>query len=167
MAELGTAGPGDAPALAALCREHAAYERLAPCGDDAGFEVRLAAALAAPRLHAWLAWRHGQALGYVSLTLDFATLGAQPFAHMDCLYLRPAARGQGLGARLLRQAQDFAAAQGCAELQWQTPAWNEGAQRFYLRAGATVLDKKRFVLALPPGLTCSAGTARPPRTARW
>ncbi len=167
IAELGTAGPGDAPALATLCREHAAYERLATCVDDVGFEARLAAALAARRLHTWLAWREGQALGYVSLTLDFATLGAQPFAHMDCLYLRPAARGQGLGARLLRQALDFAAAQGCAELQWQTPDWNEGAQRFYLRAGATALDKKRFVLALPPGLTYCAGTARPPRTARW
>ena len=166
MAELVAAGPGDAPALAALCREHAAYERLAPCGDEAGFAARLAAALASQRLHAWLAWREGQALGYVSLTLDFATLGAQPFAHMDCLYLRPAVRGQGLGARLLCQAQDFAAAQGCAELQRQTPAWNEGAQRFYLRAGATMLDKKRFVLALPAGLTCCADTARPPRTTR-
>lgn len=166
MAELGAAGPSDAPALAALCREHAAYERLAPC-DDAGFEARLAAALAAQRLHAWLVWRDGQALGYASLTLDFATLSARPFAHLDCLYLRPAARGQGLGAKLLRQAQDFAAALGCAELQWQTPAWNEGAQRFYRRAGATVLDKKRFVLALPAGLTCCADTAHPPRTARW
>lgn len=152
--------------LVALCREHAAYEGLAPC-SDAGFEARLAAALASGRLHAWLAWHADAPLGYASLTLDFATLTARPFAHLDCLYLRPAARGQGLGARLLARAQHFAATLGCAELQWQTPAWNEGAQRFYLRTGATVLDKKRFVLALAPGLTCCAGTVHPPRTGRW
>lgn len=148
---LRVAGPGDAAMLATLCREHARYERLAPRCCDAGFAARLAVALAAGHLQAWLAWRgehDGQALGYASLTLDFATLSARRFAHLDCLYLRPAARGRGLGARLLHQVRERAAALGCTELQWQTPHWNEAAVRFYLRAGATVWDKKRFVLAL-------------------
>ncbi|MCU7372364.1 GNAT family N-acetyltransferase [Paucibacter sp. O1-1] len=139
--------PGDAAVLAALCREHACYERLAPCNDD-GFEARLAAALAAGRLQAWLAGRREEALGYASLTLDFATLSARPFAHLDCLYLRPAARGQGLGACLLHEVKQCAVALGCAELQWQTPDWNEAAVRFYLRAGATLRDKKRFAMSL-------------------
>jgi hypothetical protein len=37
---------------------------------------------------------------------------------------------------------------GCATVQWQTPAWNEDAARFYRRLGAVELDKRRYVLDL-------------------
>ena len=37
---------------------------------------------------------------------------------------------------------------GCANLQWQTPAWNEAAIRFYDRLGAGRLAKQRYTLPL-------------------
>ncbi|MDM4767930.1 GNAT family N-acetyltransferase [Pelomonas sp. SE-A7] len=149
-AGLRAAGPADAPVLAALCAEHAAYERLANWPADPGLASRLAEALASGRLNAWLVLTgSGEALGYASVTLDFATLGAYRFAHLDCLYLRPAARRQGLGQRLLDCVQAFASQQGCRELQWQTPPWNQGAIAFYEACGAQGCDKRRFRLALP------------------
>ncbi|MGP3950192.1 hypothetical protein [Streptomyces sp. 7N604] len=35
---------------------------------------------------------------------------------------------------------------GLTEVQWQTPAWNEGAARFYERLGARAKEKLRYSL---------------------
>ncbi|MFY3383910.1 GNAT family N-acetyltransferase [Paracidovorax sp. MALMAid1276] len=140
---------GDAAALARLCAAHAAYERIPHCGD--GHAQRLAHGMAAGRLHAWLGFLHGGAVGYASATIDYATLTARPFLHLDCLYLEPVARGLGLGRLLVNAALRRARALGCDQLQWQTPDWNEGAIRFYDRLGATRLPKQRYTLAVNPG----------------
>jgi GNAT superfamily N-acetyltransferase len=140
-----TAQAADADALARLCAAHAAYERMAYSAD--GHAHRLAQALEAGRLFAWLGCLGGQPVGYASATLDYSTLAARPFLHLDCLYLEPAARGRGLGGDLLEAARRHARAQGCEALQWQTPVWNEGAIRFYDRLGATRLAKQRYTLA--------------------
>ena len=140
--------PADAATLAPLCAAHAAYERLPY--SAAGHAQRLHTALASGQLHAWLMLdgEGGNAVGYASATLDFATLSGKGFAHMDCLYLAPAARGQGGGKLLMQAVQAFACAQGCNTLQWQTPDWNVDAMRFYARLGATASAKQRYTLAL-------------------
>ncbi|MDD5031246.1 MAG: GNAT family N-acetyltransferase [Rhodoferax sp.] len=138
--------PDDAEVLVALCADHAAFERLPY--KSVGHAERLQKALAIGLVWAWLLEQDGRAVGYASVTLDFATLSAQRFAHLDCLYLAPAARGQGGGQALMQVVQDFARKQGCRTLQWQTPDWNHAAMRFYARLGATALAKRRFTLAL-------------------
>ena len=136
----------DAAMLVPLCAAHAAYERLPY--SAAGHEKRLQAALASGQLHAWLLEQDRVAVGYASLTLDYATLSGQRFAHMDCLYLAPTARGHGGGQALMHAVQTFAVRQGCAELQWQTPHWNHDAMRFYTRLGAAASSKQRYTLPL-------------------
>ncbi|MFM2448118.1 MAG: hypothetical protein RIS44_568 [Pseudomonadota bacterium] len=134
--------------LSPLCAAHAAYER---CDFVAqGHVERLQAALASGRVHAW--WLEqpgrGEAVGYASVTLDWATLSAQPFAHLDCLYLSESARGQGAGRLLVDAVTRFAREHGCLSLQWQTPLWNADAIRFYQRLGARSQAKERFALGL-------------------
>jgi GNAT superfamily N-acetyltransferase len=140
-------GGEDVEALLGLLAEHAAFER-APAPPVQA--ATLAAALSGPRpaLMAWLACAGGQALGYLSATRDFSTWRGRPYLHMDCLYLRPQARGRGLGARLLAAVCRHAREQGIDQMQWQTPDWNHPAERFYLRQGAQVCSKRRFVLEL-------------------
>lgn len=137
---------GDAQALAALCRAHAAFEELPYQAD--GHASRLAQALEIARLHAWVAERDGDIVGYASATLDFSTLCARTFVHLDCLYLAPQARNCGLGSALMAAVAEFGRRQGCHEMQWQTPAWNAAALRFYDRSGARRLDKQRYTLPL-------------------
>jgi len=136
----------DAASLAGLCEEHARYEHIPY--QAAGHAERLAMALQQARLQAWLAEGAGQVLGYASTTLDYATLAGRAYLHLDCLYLRPDARGQGLGPALLAAVCQHGRSQGCQELQWQTPDWNQGAIRFYLRLGAQQRSKARFSLGL-------------------
>lgn len=143
----------DVDALVPLCAAHAAYERLPY--SAAGHAECLRVALASGQLHAWLLVVGqgdravlGNAVGYASATLDFSTLSGQRFAHLDCLYLAPDARGQGGGQLLVQAVQALARAQGCTTLQWQTPDWNADAMRFYARLGATACAKQRYTLVL-------------------
>ncbi|GLR12242.1 N-acetyltransferase [Chitinimonas prasina] len=136
----------DAASLARLCEAHARYERIPYQAE--GHAQRLATALQQARLHAWLAEQSGEVLGYASTTLDYATLAGLAYLHLDCLYLRPDARGQGLGAALLATVCQHGRSLGCKELQWQTPDWNQGAIRFYRRLGAQQRSKVRFSLGL-------------------
>ena len=138
----------DASALAALCAEHACYERLAAC--PAGHASHLYALLdqREPALHAWIAWHGGDAIGYASATIDVSTLSATRFLHMDCLYVTERWRGYGIGQQLFDAVKVFAREHGLPEMQWQTPDWNHDAIRFYQRNGASMLAKQRFTLQL-------------------
>lgn len=136
----------DAPLLAWLCEAHAANEKR-PFNPQ-GHAERLAEALSADRLHPWLALANGEVVGYASVALDYSTLTAQPFLHLDCLYLDEHARGMGLGAVLFSVVKGHGQEQGCAKLQWQTPEWNAPGIRFYNRTGASHLEKQRCTLAL-------------------
>lgn len=137
--------PDQLPDLLELCREHAAYERAG--FRESGQVERWRAALFGDRpvLHGWVAVDGGGRLcGYMTATIDFATWGAEPFAYLDCLYLREPYRGSGLGRAFFERLRGFAAARGCARVEWQTPPDNELGIGFYRRMGATDRPKARF-----------------------
>ncbi|HTK07135.1 MAG TPA: GNAT family N-acetyltransferase [Ktedonobacteraceae bacterium] len=141
-----TATPADIEALVVLCAEHAAYE--GAIFDPQHKQERLASALfsATPRLYAWVVELHGQIVGFATATEEFSTWDAASFLHMDCLYLREEVRGSGLGRLLVREIARLALKLECINLQWQTPAWNQHAIRFYQRLGADNKQKVRFYL---------------------
>jgi GNAT superfamily N-acetyltransferase len=66
---------------------------------------------------------------------------------MDCLFLAPS--HLGLGLLLMDAVVAEARRLGVTEVQWQTPAWNEGAVRFHDRLGARARQKPRH--SLPVG----------------
>jgi GNAT superfamily N-acetyltransferase len=115
--------------------------------DDAAVAARLAAEVAAqfgPREEAPFSIR---ALGPDGGLLG----GVNGAAHWRWLYVRnlwvdAGARGQGLGRRLLQEAENFARARGCAGVYLDT--FDPGAAAFYERCGFVrfgVLDD------FPPG----------------
>ncbi|GAA0686108.1 hypothetical protein GCM10010193_44960 [Kitasatospora atroaurantiaca] len=142
---------GDLAEVAALAAEHAAYEQAAP--PAAGLAGLLAAELfdrPQPRLSCLVAELPGGALaGYASFTTEFSTWQGRPYLHLDCLYLRDEHRGLGLGRHLVDAVVAEAKALGLDEVQWNTPAWNEGAIRFYDRLGAVRREKMRYTLSTP------------------
>ncbi|MEU9126831.1 GNAT family N-acetyltransferase [Kitasatospora sp. NPDC048540] len=157
-ADLGAAGPrvraavrADLPQVAVPAAEHAAYERAAPPAE--GLAELLAAELferAEPRLSCLVAELPGGVLaGYATCTEEFSTWQGRAHLHLDCLYLRDEHRGLGLGGLVIGAVVAEAGARGLAEVQWNTPVWNEGAIRFHDRLGATRKEKQRYSLAVP------------------
>lgn len=136
--------PTDLNAVVALCAEHAEFERAS--FDSSGKLERLNEAIFGNEqsLTAWLAVVDRQPVGYATATMDFSTWNAAPFLYMDCLFVRPTHRNGGIGLALVKTVCRFARERGVSEIQWQTPAWNTDACRFYRRIGGTDLPKVRF-----------------------
>jgi len=139
--------PQDLDGFVDLCEKHAAYEKLP--FERTGQQQRLQTALFGeqPKVYAWVVETDdNQLVGYMSATIDFATWPAQPFVYMDCLYLEPATRGHGIGAKLMDILRQFGASKNCAELQWHTPPDNDLGIAFYRRIGASEKPKLRFFI---------------------
>lgn len=138
----------DMPQLIKLCAAHAAYEQAAY--DPAGKADRLAEALFCQpaKLFCLVAEQAGRLLGFLTYMEQYATWDAAAYIYMDCLYLDEAARNQGLGKRLVERMVREARHMGCDLIQWQTPAFNTDAIRFYNRLGATAKSKERFFLSI-------------------
>lgn len=138
----------DVHELMEICAEHAAFERL-PHVPGVG-SAALADALDGdrPPLVAWLAYSDDVVVGYASATVDFSTLDRASYLHMDCLYVRARWRNHAIGRQLLELVIAHARALRCASVQWQTPAWNVDAARFYRRLGACEYAKLRYALPL-------------------
>lgn len=141
------ARPGDAASLLDLIRQHAAFEQAAAVVGDSDLTRLLASA--APPAHLLVAEDHEELTGYAALTFDYALWSAARFAHLDCLFVAEAARGGGVGRRLFEEACLLAREMGSGWIEWQTPAWNVEAIRFYERQGGTGLPKMRFSANLP------------------
>ncbi|MFD8978225.1 GNAT family N-acetyltransferase [Streptomyces sp. NPDC059593] len=156
-----------------LVAEHAEYEKSAPPAP--GLATRLAGLLfggegpggepqgppgsteALPRLRCLVAeLPDGSLAGYATCAPELSTWDGVAYLHMDCLYLTSTARGHGLGPLLMDAVRAEARALGLTEIQWQTPAWNEGAIRFYDRLGATSKEKRRYTLPVDPAAPAPA-----------
>ena len=139
--------PADAPRLHRLIRDHAAFERNAASLTLAELEGLLAAE---PRpIRFLVAERADDLAGYAAVTFDWSIWHARRYAHLDCLFVDEAHRGQGIGQSLLSGAKAIAAAAGVDRMVWQTPDWNENARRFYIREGAESAAKWSFSVRLP------------------
>ncbi|MFD3725733.1 GNAT family N-acetyltransferase [Streptomyces sp. NPDC058671] len=160
------ARPGDLARVVELIAEHAAYEKAAPPAPGLADRLaRLLFAPAEPRLRCLVAvLPDGTLAGYATCAPELSTWDGTEYLHMDCLYLTESARGHGLGPLLLAAVRTEARALGLAEIQWQTPAWNESAIRFYDRLGAPSKEKRRYTLRVGDQ-TGGQGLAGPaPRT---
>lgn len=140
----------DLPALIGLCREHAEYEGARY--EENGQAARLGRALfgAPPVLFGWVVESADGLAGYMTATRDYATWAADFFIHMDCLYLRAAYRGKGIGRQLIHALIGFARDRQCCEIQWQTPPDNHIGIAFYERIGARSKVKRRYVMNWSP-----------------
>lgn len=132
-----------------LVEAHARYEQSAAVVPE-DWEGRMADLTAVGRVTVFIASIDDTVLGYASMTREVSTWTGRTFAHLDCLFVDGGYRGHGVGRLLFNAASVHARSVGDAELQWQTPAWNEGAIRFYCRTGAQSASKERFTLPIEP-----------------
>lgn len=135
------ASAADLPLIAQLIRDLAEYERLA-------HEVRfdddvLAAKLFGPRPYAEVVIGeiNGVAQGFALFFHNFSTFEGRPGIYLEDLFVRPEARGSGLGKALLSHLAALAVERDCARLEWSVLDWNEPAIGFYKKLGARLMDE--------------------------
>lgn len=136
-----SAVPADLPLICALIRDLAEYERLA---HEVRFdEARLGEHLFGPRPMAEVLVGEvdGQSQGFALFFHNYSTFEGRPGIYLEDLFVRPEARGAGLGRGLLAELASIAVNRGCARLEWSVLDWNESAIGFYRRLGARPLDE--------------------------
>ena len=126
----------DVPTLVALIRDLAVYER-EPDAVEVDEEM-LAAALFAesPVVFANVADDAGTVLGMTIHFLNFSTWTGRVGIYLEDFYVRPEARGRGVGTALMTALADQARACGYARIDWSVLDWNESAIGFYRSIGA-------------------------------
>jgi GNAT superfamily N-acetyltransferase len=78
-------------------------------------------------------------VGFALFFHNFSTLLGKPGLYLEDLFVRPAARGLGLGKRLLVWLARTALERGCGRLDWAVLDWNEPSIGFYRRLGGVAL----------------------------
>jgi len=135
------ASPDDLPLIAALIRELADYEKLA---HEVRFdEAQLGEYLfgARPMAEVLIAEADGEACGFALFFHNFSTFEGRPGIYLEDLFVRPVARGRGLGKALLAALARLAVERGCARLEWWVLDWNAPSIAFYKALGARAMDE--------------------------
>ena len=71
---------------------------------------------------------------------NFSTFLGYPGIYLEDLFVRPEARGMGIGQKMLAYLAQLARSRKCGRLEWRVLDWNETAIKFYKRIGAKPLD---------------------------
>ena len=135
------ATPADVTVILQLVHELAAYER-EPDAVEAT-EGMLATALFGPSPVAscHLAELDGAVVGFALWYVTFSTWKGLPGLWLEDLFVRPEARGHGLGKALLQRLAAVCVERGYPRFEWWVLDWNVDAQGFYRSFGARPEDE--------------------------
>ena len=131
----------EVPEVLRFIRELAVYERLEH--EVVATEAALRAALFGPRPYAEVAFAclDGTPVGFALFFHNFSTFVGKPGIYLEDLFVRPEARGRGVGRSLLAWLARTALERGCGRLEWAVLDWNEPAIGFYRNLGAVSQDE--------------------------
>ncbi len=139
MLRLRPAVRADVPLILSLIRELATYERApgAVLATEAslerdGFSER-------PLFQATIAEWNSTPVGFAFWFFAYSTWRGQPTLYLEDLFVRPEARGRGIGKEMMHFLARTALDTGCGRLVWQVLDWNTPSIEFYGSLGAKVV----------------------------
>ena len=140
MIQIRKAEANDVPLILELIQSLAEYERLRD--SCVATEEKLRATLFSknPAAEVIIASNGGEPMGFALFFHNYSTFLAQRGIYLEDLFVKPAARGKGVGFALLSALARIAVERECGRLEWAVLDWNELAIDFYKRIGAVPLD---------------------------
>ncbi|MEU8870690.1 GNAT family N-acetyltransferase [Streptomyces javensis] len=142
-----SANPSDVPAIHAMIRELADYERAPQEAKATEEQLRDALFGAHPAVFALIAEEAGGAgesaapVGFALWFRNFSTWTGTHGVYLEDLYVTPRARGGGHGKALLAELARICVERGYARFEWSVLDWNEPAIGFYAAIGAEAMDE--------------------------
>lgn len=156
------ATPEDVPLVLEFIRELARYEQLEH--EVTATEADLGEALFGERRYAEVvfACSDGKALGFALFFHNFSTFKGRPGIYLEDLFVRPEARGRGIGRKLLAHLARTALERRCSRLEWAVLDWNEPSIGFYRGLGAVPMDEWSIfrLTGEPLALLAGSGSAQ-------
>ncbi|MBB1246244.1 GNAT family N-acetyltransferase [Streptomyces durbertensis] len=140
-----TATPEDVPAIHAMIRELAEYERALEHARATPEQLRRALFGEHPAVFALIAEEETEQgpepVGFALWFRNFSTWTGTHGVYLEDLYVRPQARGGGHGRALLAELARICVERGYERFEWWVLDWNEPSIGFYKSLGAEPMDE--------------------------
>jgi GNAT superfamily N-acetyltransferase len=130
------ATPADVPTIMAFIMELAVYEKLEHEVSATTADLHTNLFGDRPVVEGVIAALDDEPVGYALFFPNFSSFLARPGLYLEDLYVRPAARGLGIGRRLLEHLARTAVDRGWGRFEWAVLDWNEPSIAFYKKMGA-------------------------------
>jgi GNAT superfamily N-acetyltransferase len=150
----------DVAVILELIHELAAYEKAPDAVVASRQDLHSALFGPDPVANCHLAEQHGEVVGFALWYRTFSTWTGRPGLWLEDLFVRPAARGSGLGTALLVELARTAVEHGWTRFEWWVLDWNLSAHGFYRSLGARPEDEWTVWRVDGPALEALAGGAR-------
>jgi GNAT superfamily N-acetyltransferase len=131
----------DVATIRALIGELAAYEKLSHVMTATEASLRRDLFGARPYAEVLIGRLDGEPVGYALFFHTYSTFMGKPGIYLEDVFVRPAARGKGVGKGLLRAVAGVARDRGCGRVEWSVLKWNTPSIAFYDSLGATPQDE--------------------------
>ena len=82
----------------------------------------------------------GEPAGFALFFHNFSTFLGKPGLYLEDLFIRPSARGKGLGKIMLGYLGRLARERGCGRVEWWCLDWNKSSIEFYKSLGAEAME---------------------------
>jgi len=136
------AAPADVTVILELVHELAVYEREPDAVEATEEMLRTALFGPAPTASCHVALGDdGEVVGFALWYVTFSTWKGLPGLWLEDLFVRPTARGRGLGKALLQELAAVCVDRGYPRFEWWVLDWNEPSIGFYRSLGAVPQDE--------------------------
>jgi GNAT superfamily N-acetyltransferase len=88
-----------------------------------------------------LAFEGDVCVGFALFFPNYSTFLAKPGLYLEDLFVKPEARGRGVGLELLKRLASIARERDYGRMEWSVLDWNEPAIGFYKKIGANILEE--------------------------
>ncbi|HEY8964385.1 MAG TPA: GNAT family N-acetyltransferase, partial [Alphaproteobacteria bacterium] len=119
--------PADTKLILDFIRELAVYEKLEHMVVATVQDLEKHLFGDSPKAKVLLAEEDGKPLGFALYFYNFSTFLGRPGIYLEDLFVRPEARGVGVGKLLLQKLAQIAVEENCGRFEWWVLDWNEPA----------------------------------------
>jgi GNAT superfamily N-acetyltransferase len=144
LIEIRKADVNDVPLILEFIQSLAEYERLRDACTATEERLRTTLFSEKPAAEVIIAEASGEPVGFALFFHNYSTFLAQRGIYLEDLFVKPEARGKGVGLALLSALARIAVERNCGRLEWAVLDWNQLAIDFYRRIGAVPLDDWRI-----------------------
>ena len=130
----------DVPLIFAFIRELAEYEKLAHEVVATEDQIRSTLFGERPVGEVVIASLDGRPVGFALFFPNYSTFLGRPGLYLEDLFVRPDARGYGVGRELLEYLARLTVERGWGRLEWRVLDWNAPSIAFYRKLGAEPLE---------------------------
>jgi GNAT superfamily N-acetyltransferase len=88
-----------------------------------------------------LAYEADSPAGFAVYFTTYSTFLAKPGLHLEDLFVKPEARGRGIGKALILELARLANSRGYGRMEWTVLDWNQPSIDFYHALGAQMLHE--------------------------